>query len=98
MEALRRAESDDRVKGLLIRLPEGGVEPAAADELRLAIRRFRAAGKPVFAHSQGLYPSGVVTATYMLGAAADEFWMQPASSFQVTGLASEDVFLKRFFD
>ena len=98
IEALHRAESDDRVKGLLVRLPEGGVEPGAADELRLAIRRFRAAGKPVIAHSQGLYPSGVVTATYMLGAAADEFWMQPAASFQVTGLAGEDVFLKRFFD
>ena len=98
IETLHRAESDDRVKGLFIRLPEGGMEPGAADELRLAIRRFRAAGKTVVAHSQGIYPSGVVTATYMLGAAADELWMQPASSFQVTGLASEDIFLKRFFD
>lgn len=98
IETLHRAESDDRVKGLLIRLPDGGVTPAAADELRQAIRRFRAAGKTVIAHSQGLYPSGVVTASYMLGAAADEFWMQPASSFQVTGLATEDLFLKRFFD
>jgi protease-4 len=98
VETLHRAESDDRVKALLIRLPDGGVEPAAADELRQAIRRFRAAGKTVVAHSQGLYPSGVVTATYMLGAAADEFWMQPASSFQVTGLATEDMFFKRFFD
>lgn len=98
IETLHRAESDDRVKGLFVRLPEGGVEPGAADELRLAIGRFRAAGKTVIAHSQGLYPSGVVTATYMLGSAADELWMQPASSFQVTGLASEDLFLKRFFD
>ena len=98
IEALHRAETDDRVKGLLVRLPEGGMEPAAADELRLAFRRLSAAGKPVIAHSQGLYPSGVVTATYMLGAAADEFWMQPAASFQVTGLAGEDIFLKRFFD
>jgi protease-4 len=98
VETLHRAESDDRVKGLFIRLPEGGIEPAAADELRLAIHRLRKAGKTVVAHSQGLYPSGVVTATYMLGAAADELWMQPASSFQVTGLANEDIFLKRFFD
>ena len=98
VETLHRAESDDRVKGLFIRLPEGGMEPGSADELRLAIRRLRAAGKTVIAHGQGLYPSGVVTATYMLGAAADEFWLQPASSFQVTGLSSEDVFLRRFFD
>jgi len=98
IEGLRRAEDDDRVKGLLIRLPEGGMDPAAADEIRLAVRHFRASGKPVIAHSQGLYPSGVVTATYMLGAAADEFWIQPGASFQAIGLASEDLFLKRFFD
>ena len=98
LESLRRAEKDDRVRGLLIRLPEGGVEPGLADEVRLAILRFRASGKPVYAHSQGLYPSGAVTATYMLGASADEFWMQPGASFQVTGLVNEDIFFKRAFD
>jgi protease-4 len=98
IETLRKAETDGRIKGVLIRLPEGGISPAAADEIRLAIKHFRASGKPVLAHSQGLYPSGVITSTYMLGAAADEIWMQPAASFQVTGLANEDIFFKRFFD
>jgi protease-4 len=97
-ETLRRAEKDDRVKGLFVRLPDGGIEPAAADELRLAFKRFRAAGKPILAHSQGLYPGGVVTSTYELAAATGDVWMQPASSFQVTGIASEDIFFKRFFD
>ena len=83
---------------MLVRLPEGGIEPGLADELRLAIKHFRASGKPVIAHSQGLYPSGVVTATYMLGAAAGELWMQPGASFQVTGIANEDLFFKRAFD
>jgi len=98
LEGLRRAETDDRVKGVLIRLPEGGVEPGLADELRLGIRHFRASGKPMIAHSQGLYPSGVVTATYMIGAASDDLWMQPGASFQVTGLSNEDLFFKRAFD
>jgi protease-4 len=98
IEALRRAETDDRVKGVLIRLPESGMEPGMADELRRAVKHFRTAGKPVIAHSQGLYPSGVITSTYMLGASADELWMQPGASFQVTGLANEDLFFKRFFD
>lgn len=98
IETLDRAGRDGRVKAVLVRLPEGGMAPASADELRLAFRKFRANGKPIFAHSQGLYPSGVVTSTYMLGAAADEFWMQPGASLQVTGLASEDIFFKRFFD
>lgn len=99
IETLRRAEKDDKVRAILVRLPEGGVAPAAADELRLAFKHFRdVGGKPVYAHSQGLYPSGMVTSTYMLGASASEFWMQPDSSFQAVGVSSESMFFKRFFD
>jgi protease-4 len=98
VEALHRAQQDDRVKALFVRLPEGGLAPAAADELRVAFKSFEAAGKPVIAHSQGLYPSGIITSTYMLGASASEFWMQPGAPFQATGLANEEVFFKRLFD
>ena len=98
IQTLKAAEKDSKIKGLFVRLPEGGIAPAAADELRLAFRRFRASGKPVIAHSQGLYPSGVVSSTYMLGESADALWMQPGAPFQVTGLAMEDIFLKRLFD
>jgi protease-4 len=98
VETLRHAEKDTRVKGLLIRLPEGGLSPASADELRIAIREFRASGKPVIAHSQGIYPSGISTAAYMLGAASGQFWMQPSSSLQAVGLSNEETFFKRAFD
>jgi protease-4 len=72
--------------------------PAAADELRLAFQAFRASGKPILAFSQGIYPEGVATATYELGAASGDLWMQPSSSFQAVGLAQEDIFFKSFFD
>lgn len=98
VETLHRAEGDRRVKGLLVRLPEVGMEPGAADEIRLALQRFEAAGKSVVAHSQGLYQSGVVTSTYMVGTAAGELWMQPGAALQATGLSVEDIFFKRFFD
>lgn len=98
VETLDQAEDDDRVRGLLVRLPEGGMEPAMADELRQALIRFRATGKPVLAHSQGLYASGAVSSTYMLGVASGDLWMQPGASLQVTGLVSEDLFFKRLFD
>ena len=97
-QVLRTAEHDDRIKGLIVRLPEGAMPPAAADELRLAIRRFRAAGKPALAHSQGLYADGTVASTYELAAATGEVWMQPGASFQVTGLSRDDIFLRGFFD
>jgi protease-4 len=98
VQTLHRAESDGRVKGLLIRLPEGGVAPGAADELRLAIKAFRASGKPVLAHSQGIYASGISTASYMLGSASGDFWMQPGAALQSTGISADETFLKRFFD
>jgi len=95
---LHRAADDPDVKALLIRLPEGGMPPAQADELREGLKAFVKTGKPVIAHSQGLYASGISTATYMLAAASGDFWMQPGATLQSTGISSEDTFLKRFFD
>ena len=97
-ETLRRAAADGQVGGVLVRLPEAGISPAVADELRLSFQAFRASGKPMLAYSQGIYPEGVATATYELGAASGDLWMQPSASFQATGLAQQDLFLKRFFD
>ena len=99
VDGLRDAAGDSDVKALILRLPEGGMAPAAADEIRGAVLAFRAAGKPVIAHSQGLYQSGIPVATYMLGAASGGgFWMQPQASLQATGSANETLFYKRAFD
>jgi protease IV len=97
-QALRRAQTDPRVMGLFVRLPEAGMSPAAADELRLAFKEFRDHGKFVTVHSQGLYAEGAVTSTYELAAASGDVWMQPGAPFQVTGMANEDLFFKRAFD
>jgi protease-4 len=96
--ALRRAEADDAVKGLFVRLPEGGMAPGAADELRLAFKDFRAHGKPILAYGQGLYADPLVLPTYELAAASGDIWMQPGSAFQATGIARQDLFFKRAFD
>ena len=44
IETLDRAGKDGKVKAVLVRLPEGGMPPAAADEIRLALKKFRASG------------------------------------------------------
>lgn len=98
VDTLAQAEKDAHVKVLLVRLPEAGMTPAAADEVRQAIRRFRAAGKPVIAHSQGFQPVGAVVSSYMVGASASELWMQNTASFQATGFSADEVFLGRAFD
>ena len=95
---LHHAADDAKVKGVFIRLPEGGMSPSAAEEIRNAIVYVRRANKPVIAHSQGLYPDTMVVASYMLGASSGNLWMQPHSSFQVTGISTSTMFLKRAFD
>jgi len=98
VDTLKRAEKDNKVKAVIVRLPEGGMAPAAADELRSAFKRFRLSGKPIAAHSQGLYADGMAVSTYMLAASTGEVWMQPSASFQATGVSTSEMFLKRLFD
>lgn len=97
VDTLAQAEKDDSVKVLLVRAPEAGMTPAAADEVRQAINRFRASGKTVIAHSQGFMPVGAVVSSYMVAASADQLWLQNTANFQATGLASDGVFLGRAF-
>lgn len=98
VDTLAQAEKDASVKVLLVRAPEGGMTPAAADEVRQAIHRFRASGKTVIAHSQGFMPIGAVVSSYMVAASADQLWMQNTASFQATGLSSDSLFLGRAFE
>lgn len=98
VETLAQAEKDDKVKALLIRLPEAGITPAAGDEIRQAVRRFRRSGKVVIAHSQGFMPVGTTVSSYMVGASASELWMQNTANFQLAGFSSETVFLGRAFE
>jgi len=98
VDGLSQAGADSSVKAVLIRLPEGGMTPATADELRQAVLRFRGTGKPVIAHSQGFAPSGAVMSTYMVGASASELWMQNTAGFQATGFSAETMFLGRAFE
>ncbi len=98
VDTLAQAEDDNRIKVLLIRLPEAGITPAAADEIRQAIRRFRASGKVVLAHSQGFQPVGTTVSSYMIGASASELWMQNTAGFQLAGFSADGIFLGRAFD
>ena len=98
VDTLAQAEDDSRVKALLIRLPEAGITPAAADEIRQAVRRFRRSGKVVLAHAQGFQPVGTAVSSYMIGASASELWMQNTAAFQLAGFSADGVFLGRAFD
>lgn len=94
--ALAKAESDDRVKGLFLRVGGGGISSAQAQEIRDALKAFRAKGKFVIAHAQAFYSGGM--GDYLLASAADEIWLQPVSSMNTTGVSTTSAFLRNALD
>ena len=94
--ALARAENDDRVKGLFLRVGGSGIPSAQAEELRDAIKAFRAKGKFVVAHAQAFYVNGL--GDYFLASSADQIWMQPVSEMNTAGVAATSIFLRGLLD
>jgi len=93
--ALAKAEDDDRVKGLFLRLG-AGLSTSGAAELREALKSFKAKGKFVIAHAQAFYSSDL--GDYYLASAADEIWLQPVSAMSTAGVSSTAVFLRGLLD
>lgn len=87
--ALDRAARDPRVAGLWVRLSDARQGFAVAQELRDAVQRFRAAGKPavVYADTFGELTAG--NEPYYLATAFDEINLQPVGLVGLTGLAVE---------
>ena len=78
--ALDQAGRDPRVKGVFIRLGSAGLSVPRAEEIAAALKRFRATGKFVVAHSQGFNSTGL--GDYLAATGADEIWMQPHKRIQ----------------
>jgi protease-4 len=94
--ALAKAESDEHVKGLYLRVGGSGISSSEAQELRAALKSFKAKGKFVIAHAQAFYTTGM--GDYLLASAADEIWMQPVSEMNTAGVSSTAVFLRGLLD
>jgi protease IV len=98
LDAVERAETDPRVKGILARLGTDDIGLAQAQELRDAIAAFRAHGKFAIAFADSFGEFGAGTRPYYLAAAFDQIWLQPMGSLGLTGLYAETLFLKGTLD
>jgi protease-4 len=92
--ALAAAEMDPHVKALYVRAPEGRLAPATAEEIHTALASFKAHGKPVIVHSQGIYSP----VDYMAISGASQIWMQATGDFVATGMSMETPFFKDLLD
>src|SRR5437764_107239 len=92
--ALDAARDDNRVKAVALDLDgfTGGGQTAMGD-LAEAVRRVRAAGKPVVA-----YATGYTNDSYQLASAASEIWLNPLGAVAVTGPGSTHLYFKGLLD
>jgi protease-4 len=98
VDALERARSDPRVKGVLARFGPAPITQLQADEIRAAVARFRASGRFATAHADSFGELDDGMPAYLLAAAFEEVWLQPGGLVGVTGLWSSTPFLKGAFD
>lgn len=85
--ALDAAAADPRVRGLLVRLAETSNGFGATQELRDAVKRFRASGKFAIAYADSFGELSSGNEGYYLATAFDEIDLQAVGLVGLTGLA-----------
>ena len=95
VDALEKAGSDPRVKGVYASLKSGGLSVVHAQEFRSALAKFKASGKFSYIYSAA-YDQGL--SGYYLSSAFDEMWMQPMGVVMLTGISAQVPYLRRVLD
>ena len=95
---LEAASQDPDVAGLALSVGRGKIGMAQLQELRQAIKRFKAGGKRVFAFAETFGEAGNGTLHYYLGSVADELWLQPSGDLDLTGFHLESPYLRKALD
>jgi protease-4 len=88
---LRKAERDDRLAGMVLRIRNLEIGWAKAQEIRDAIAQVSAAGRKTVAYLE--LTSFAANLEYYVASAADEVVISPAARAPVVGLAAEFMFL-----
>jgi protease-4 len=97
IDTLDRAAKDDRVVGLVARVGAVPMGLAQIQEIRDAIGRFRASGKPAIAWAETFGEFGAGNGSYYLATAFDQVFLQPSGDVGLTGLIYESPFIKGLF-
>jgi protease-4 len=98
LTALKRGGDDTRVKGLVARTGNVELGLGQVQELRDAIKAFRAKGKFAYAFGETFGEIGGGTRAYYLSSAFDQIWLQPTGDLALVGLRTEIPFFKGTLD
>lgn len=91
LQAVRKAKTDDNIKGISIEVDNLNAGITQIDDLRAAIQDFKKSGKFVYA-----YGNTVSQSSYYLGSVADQYYLNPSGGIELKGLSTEVTFFKDF--
>jgi protease-4 len=90
---LRKAKVDTRIGAVMLDIDFPGIGWAKAEELRDAIKDFRASGKPAYA-----YMEIGTNKEYFIATAAEKIFLPPSGDLYVNGFAAEAMFYRGSLD
>jgi protease-4 len=90
---LRKAKVDNRIGGVLLDIDFPGIGWGKAEELREAIKDFRASGKPIYS-----YMEIGMNKEYYIASATEKIFIPPAGDLYINGFAAEAMFYKGTLD
>lgn len=93
LDAIAKAKTDDKIKGIFIEAPQVMMGTAKADNIRKALADFKTSGKFVIA-----YANSYSQKAYYLASAADKVYMNPMGAIDMRGPAIEITFFKGMLD
>jgi protease-4 len=87
------AAEDENIQGAVLLLDNPSLGIAQVQELRAAMKRFRDADKPIYAHADSL-----TTGSFTLLAGASRLSMVPTGDLFINGIYGEQLFLRGLLD
>ena len=91
LEAIRKAKTDDKIKGISIETDGLKAGMTQLDDVRAALQDFKKSGKFVYA-----YGNNVSQPAYYLGSVADQYFLHPSGGIELKGLTTEILYMKSF--
>ncbi|MCF0177988.1 MAG: signal peptide peptidase SppA, partial [Bacteroidales bacterium] len=93
VRAIEKAATDPLIKYIYINTDKASLSISQCEDLRKALKKFRASGKAIVA-----YGSSFATGSYYIASVADKVIMDVNGSVQIFGISSNILFLKDLLD
>lgn len=98
IDAMAKATHDKNVKALVVKSSGGSYDITQLQQMRAAVKAFRAAGKKTYIYGESYGEGGRGLGLYYLASAFDEIWLQPVGTVTIGGINLETPFFKDVMD